>query len=75
MPALDGTGPMGKGPITGRGMGRCVYYGFGRGQDMRYRQLQSIEDNQSDLNFIKEQLEAELSEIKERISKIEHQTK
>lgn len=23
MPNLDGTGPMGQGPMTGRGMGRC----------------------------------------------------
>ena len=28
MPSTDGTGPMGEGPLTGRGMGRC---GTGRG--------------------------------------------
>ena len=75
MPRFDGTGPMGRGPMTGRGMGRCVYYGFGQGQNLRYRQLQSIDDNAKDLNFIKDQLEAELSEIKDRISKIESQEK
>ena len=24
MPAFDGTGPRGQGPMTGRGLGRCV---------------------------------------------------
>lgn len=24
MPRLDGTGPMGQGPMTGRGMGNCL---------------------------------------------------
>ena len=24
MPRMDGTGPQGKGPLTGRGSGRCV---------------------------------------------------
>lgn len=34
MPARDGTGPMGAGPLTGRGMGPCGggrAFGFGRG--------------------------------------------
>lgn len=75
MPRLDGTGPMGRGPMTERGMGRCVYYGFGQGRCLRYRQLQAIDDNSKDLNYIKDQLEAELSEIKERIAKIESQEK
>lgn len=71
MPNLDGMGPMGQGPRTGRGMGRCVYYGFGQGRGLRYRQLPTIEDDPKDLNYIKDQLESELSEIKERIAKIE----
>ena len=24
MPGLDGTGPRGEGPLTGRGLGRCI---------------------------------------------------
>lgn len=42
MPARDGTGPQGYGPLTGRGMGNCVGnwnhtvprrgFGFGRGR-------------------------------------------
>ncbi|RLB09399.1 MAG: hypothetical protein DRG27_04490 [Deltaproteobacteria bacterium] len=32
MPGLDGTGPWGLGPMTGRGLGLCNPYGpFGRG--------------------------------------------
>jgi len=37
MPGLDGTGPMGLGPMTGRGLGWCRFYyggyspGFWRG--------------------------------------------
>lgn len=33
MPKLDGTGPIGQGPRTGRGMGNCsgVGQGWGRG--------------------------------------------
>lgn len=37
MPRMDGTGPRGKGPATGRGMGNCIptNKGFcGRGQGM-----------------------------------------
>ncbi|NMA93143.1 MAG: DUF5320 domain-containing protein [Clostridiales bacterium] len=37
MPRMDGTGPMGEGPKTGRGMGSCEgeatpRYGIGRGR-------------------------------------------
>jgi len=34
MPAFDGTGPQGKGPGTGRGLGRCEK-GKGLGQGLR----------------------------------------
>jgi len=30
MPYRDGTGPDGRGPLTGRGMGRCVGFPFRR---------------------------------------------
>jgi len=39
MPYRDGTGPMGYGPMTGRGMGGCrreVGYGRGFGRGRRY---------------------------------------
>jgi len=37
MPGGNGTGPMGAGPMTGRGLGRCAGFasgGFGRGLGM-----------------------------------------
>lgn len=36
MPRLDGTGPMGMGPMTGRGLGPCGYGIRGRGRGMGY---------------------------------------
>ena len=33
MPGFDGTGPMGQGPMTGRGLGRCT--GFAGGVGLR----------------------------------------
>ncbi len=41
MPRRDGTGPMGAGPLTGRGWGPCArpaaWYGAGRGPGFGYR--------------------------------------
>lgn len=31
MPGMNGTGPMGQGAMTGRGMGVCQGYGLGKG--------------------------------------------
>ncbi|WP_457571626.1 DUF5320 domain-containing protein [Desulfovulcanus sp.] len=31
MPGFDGTGPMGQGPMTGRGLGRCTGFAGGGG--------------------------------------------
>ena len=75
MPKLDGTGPAGMGPLTGRGAGNCnssncIYYGTGRGRGLRCRQLQSIEENKQDLQEIKNQLESELKIVKEKLDKI-----
>jgi len=43
MPNLNGTGPMGQGPRTGRGMGNCGFLGrmFGRGHCSGCRHRQS----------------------------------
>lgn len=40
MPRRDGSGPVGQGPLTGRGLGNCTgvqntAYGYGRGLGMR----------------------------------------
>jgi hypothetical protein len=67
MPGQDGTGPMGLGPLTGRGLGPCGYgmqRGFGRGFGRGYRRGFGF---RSQLNPTKEEekkiLEAELKEI------------
>lgn len=51
MPFGNGTGPLGQGPLTGRGLGPCAGYpnqgftgrgfgrGFGRGRGVRFRQF------------------------------------
>ncbi|MBO8158241.1 DUF5320 domain-containing protein [Thermosyntropha sp.] len=42
MPGFDGTGPLGYGPMTGRGLGPCGrglrrgYFGFGRGRGIGF---------------------------------------
>ena len=64
MPRFDGTGPLGFGPMTGRGFGPC---GYGRGYGRRYytkkEEGELIEDE------IKE-MEEELRALKERLSEI-----
>ena len=55
MPQGDRTGPMGEGPMTGRGLGPCAGYpnpgfagrrgfgrGFGRGRGFRFRRFQGV---------------------------------
>ncbi|NMB04212.1 MAG: DUF5320 domain-containing protein [Tissierellia bacterium] len=37
MPGRDGTGPLGGGPLTGRGLGLACRRGFGRGSGFGYR--------------------------------------
>ena len=32
MPYFDGTGPLGRGALSGRGLGPCAGYGYGRGR-------------------------------------------
>ncbi len=75
MPQLDETGPISKGPLTGRGMGNCknencIYYGFGGGRGLRYRQLKTLDSNEQDLQEIKNQLESELRLVNEKINNI-----
>ena len=37
MPRFDGTGPTGRGPMTGRGLGKCVGQRPRRGLGRRYQ--------------------------------------
>lgn len=77
MPRLDGTGPRGMGPMTGRGLGPCGY-GYGRGRGMgyglpwSYRQPTVTEEKtivQDDIAALKEELKA----AEERLSQLENQ--
>lgn len=69
MPNQDKTGPMGQGPMTGRGFGPCGggYRGFGR---RRFRSLTKGEELEA-LKEEKKMMEEELKEIEERVSELE----
>ncbi|MFA9398054.1 MAG: DUF5320 domain-containing protein [Clostridiaceae bacterium] len=79
MPGLNGTGPRGEGPFTGRRMGTCrgdSFYGRGlgrgAGRGIGNRFFRSSYDNYSNedsLNMEKEALEERLNYIKEEINK------
>ena len=77
MPYQNGTGPMGAGPRTGRGLGPCgagyvrgsvsgrgFGQGFGRGRIGGYGPYQESVTDET------KSLEAELKEIKERLTEL-----
>ena len=86
MPGQDRTGPMGQGPMTGRGMGPCgsgMRRGFGKGlgRGMRrgfgygsgvYSEPEPISKEQQKkiLEEEAEDLEVELKRIKEKIAEL-----
>lgn len=78
MPSMDGTGPMGKGPKTGRGLGNCPIenntgfcgqtgrgLGRGRGCGLGWRRNVNNQASTSEpsLKQYKNELEAELNRI------------
>lgn len=71
MPGRNGTGPMGAGPMTGRGFGYCpgVGYACRRGFRSGFGAYQTSPKTQ------KEVLIEEKSLIEERLSRIESQLK
>lgn len=80
MPRFDGTGPMGIGPLTGRGMGPCgggmrrsMWRGFGRGFGFGRRWTQK--DEEGALKEEIEILEEELSEAKKDLESLKGQKK
>ncbi|MDI3544356.1 MAG: hypothetical protein PWQ28_637 [Candidatus Woesearchaeota archaeon] len=80
MPNMDGTGPMGEGPMTGRGLGRCSSRryagngrigfgrGFGRGLGWGFRGYRNAP---LDIETEKKELEAEKKLIEERLAELE----
>ena len=80
MPYKDGTGPMGQGPMTGRGMGPCGRgagfgrgRGFGRGMGYRcaYPITLSKEEQKKILEAELEDIETEKKEIQKRLEELE----
>ncbi len=65
MPNLDGTGPMGQGPRTGRGMGMCRDCRFGCGRGFGFRRFFSPKNNMASLEEQEKMLEEELEAIRE----------
>lgn len=66
MPGRDGTGPLGKGPMTGWGAGFCgagrrVGGGFGRGRQVRSRARLREDSGAS----------PEVSELQDRVEELE----
>ena len=69
MPGQDGTGPMGEGPMTGRGLGLCGgsrawRRTFGRGAGWRRSGISLTKEEQKKI------LEAEKQEIDKRIEEL-----
>ena len=83
MPNLDGTGPMGRGPMTGKGLGNCQvcggqYRGMARcrGCGLGIRRFWASSKNSvADLKAIETQLVTDLDGLREEIAQAETQTK
>jgi len=82
MPKLDGTGPMGQGPKTGRGMGNCGGgrglgwgrgYGCGCGGGLFGRMFYTKEERNELLKDREVMLENELKAVKEELAQKESQ--
>ncbi|MBN2202828.1 MAG: DUF5320 domain-containing protein [Candidatus Aenigmarchaeota archaeon] len=80
MPFRDGTGPEGRGPLTGRGLGPCGRGfarggGFGRGMGFRrsgywdYRRPTKEEEIEM-LKADKEAIKADLADIEKRLEEL-----
>ena len=79
MPNMDGTGPRGQGPMTGKGMGvcpvcGCAYQNKCKGGGVGARRFWASSKNSlQDLKDIKSQLEQELEAVKNEIDSAEKQ--
>lgn len=73
MPKFNGTGPMGYGPGTGRGLGPCCTNGYGYGRKLR--RFASTKNELKALKEEKEMLEDELKALNEEILSLEKEDK
>jgi hypothetical protein len=77
MPKLDGTGPMGQGPMTGRGLGPCGG-GMRRGcwgGGFGFRRFISPKNELAALEDEEKMLEEELSALREEKAALKDQQK
>jgi len=75
MPAFDGTGPQGMGPLTGRGFGPCGRgfrrgWGCGLGRFFGRFRPQSSQTQTDDLTDYVKSLEEEVKLAKEELSRL-----
>jgi hypothetical protein len=79
MPKLDGTGPMGQGQMTGRGLGPCgggMRRGWGcRGGGFGFRRFISPKNELAALENEEKMLEEELAAIREEKAALKDQQK
>ena len=84
MPGMDGTGPLGQGALTGRGLGPCgrglgVRRGLGRGFGRRCWVPQGYAYPTRAVNLTKEQeekiLEAEKADLESELTQIQEEIK
>jgi len=73
MPGFDGTGPQGKGAMTGRGMGPCGRgmrrrFGFGFGRKGLGRFFGGQAWSKTDLENYKKALEEELEDVNKKLA-------
>ncbi|MFH0912634.1 MAG: DUF5320 domain-containing protein [Patescibacteria group bacterium] len=78
MARLDGTGPMGYGPMTGRGLGPCggsMGWARGGGLGMGWRRFYSPKNEMTTLEEEAKMLEEELKTVKEELTTLKNQQK
>lgn len=78
MPRYDGTGPMGCGPMTGRGVGPCGYglkRNWGRGAEFGFRRFNAPQNQLSALEEEEKILKEELEAIKQEKASLKDQSK
>ncbi len=85
MPALDGTGPQGKGPMTGRGMGPCghgyrlghwcggYHHGRGLGRYFGWNAPQTKEEKLEDIKNYKKALQEEIEDVDKQLVSLQKQ--
>ncbi len=70
MPRFDGTGPMGQGAMTGRGLGPCgggMGYGRGQGRGFGFRRFFTRQEETEDLKVYRDDLKAELAAVEKEL--------